>query len=240
MTALLIAMAFATSPAAQTGNPAFTPSGTPSAKPGVPAPHQLNASDRTVVQQLAIGNEAEIELGKLAAQKAHGQPVKTFAQTMVHDHDAAGRSVADLAKAAGLVLPSGLDSEHLALHEHLGKLNGAAFDAAYIQAQVQDHQKTLLLLEYEIGSGQDQALRNFAAQTLPTIRMHLQTAQSSHKAPYPKPPLRQQARRARRRMRRPLLQAPPLRLHQHRNLLPLARSRRSSAFRQTGFAKRSA
>jgi putative membrane protein len=177
MTALLIAMAFATSPAAQTGNPAFTPSGTPSAKPGVQAPHQLNASDRTVVQQLAIGNEAEIELGKLAAQKAQGQPVKKFAQTMVDDHDAAGRSVADMVKAAGLALPSGLDSEHLELREHLGKLNGAAFDAAYVQAQVQDHQKTLLLLEYEIGSGQDQALRDFAAQTLPTIRMHLQMAQ---------------------------------------------------------------
>jgi putative membrane protein len=112
-------MAFATSPAAQTGNPAFTPSGTPSAKPGVPAPHQLNASDRTVIQQLVIGNEAEIEFGKLAAQKAYGEPVKKFAQTMVHDHDATERSVADMAKTAGLTLPSGLDSEHLALHEHL-------------------------------------------------------------------------------------------------------------------------
>src|SRR3954463_6017209 len=96
--ASLLSLAIVLPAIAQTGNPAFTPSGTPSAKPGVPAPHQLNASDRTVLQQLAIGNEAEIELGNLAAQKAHGQPVKTFAQTMVHDHDMAGRSVADMTK----------------------------------------------------------------------------------------------------------------------------------------------
>jgi putative membrane protein len=173
---LLLAVILPT--AAQTGNPAFTPPGTPAAKPGVPAPHQLNTTDRTVIHQLAIGNAAEIELGKLAQQKAHNQQVKGFAQAMVRDHDAAGKRLADLAKAAGLPLPSGFDDEHRALREHLGKLTGAAFDVAYIQAQVQDHQKTLQLLEHEIGSGQDQALRDFAANTLPKIHEHLQMAQN--------------------------------------------------------------
>jgi putative membrane protein len=174
---LLLSLAIVLPTLAQTGNPAFTPPGTPAAKPGVPAPHQLNATDRTVIHQLAIGNAAEIELGKLAQQKAQGQPVKSFAETMVRDHDAAAKRLADLAEAAGLPLPSGLDDEHRAVREHLHKLTGTAFDVAYIQAQVQDHQKTLHLLEHEIGSGQDQALREFAANTLPNIRQHLQMAQ---------------------------------------------------------------
>src|SRR4051794_20766881 len=82
-----------------------------------------------------------------------------------------------MAEAAGLPLPSGLDDEHRAMREHLGKLTGTAFDVAYTQGQIQDHQKTLHLLEHEIGSGQDQALREFAAETLPKIRQHLQMTQ---------------------------------------------------------------
>jgi len=175
--ALLLSLAIALPATAQTGNPAFTPSGTPASKPGVPAPHQLNATDRTVIHQLAIGNAAEIELGKLGQQKAQGQSVKGFAETMVRDHEATGKHLADLAEAAGLPLPSGLDDEHRAMREHLDKLTGTAFDVAYTQGQIQDHQKTLHLLEHEIGSGQDQALREFAANTLPKIRQHLQMVQ---------------------------------------------------------------
>jgi putative membrane protein len=175
--ASLLSLAIALPAIAQTGNPAFTPSGTPASKPGVPAPHQLNTADRTVIHQLAIGNAAEIELGKLAQQKAQGQPVKSFAETMVRDHEAAGKRLTDLAEAAGLSLPSGVDDEHRAMREHLDKLTGSAFDVAYIQGQIQDHQKTLHLLEYEIGSGQDQTLREFAAETLPKIHRHLQMAQ---------------------------------------------------------------
>src|SRR4051794_38658989 len=106
--------------------------------------------------------------------QSRGSP---FAETMVRDHEAAGKRLGDLAEAAGLPLPSGLDDEHRAMREHLGKLTGTAFEVAYIQGQIQDHQKTLHLLEHEIGSGQDQALREFAAETLPKIRQHLQMAQ---------------------------------------------------------------
>ncbi|MBV9829909.1 MAG: DUF4142 domain-containing protein [Alphaproteobacteria bacterium] len=174
----LVMLTLALPAAAQTGNPAFTPSGTPAAKPGVPAPHALNPTDRVVLQQLAIGSAAEIDLAKLAAQKGHGGPVKDFAQIMVHDHDAASQRVANLIKASGIPMPSGLDSEHQGLRDHLGRLNGAAFDIAYAQAQVADHQKTLQLLEHEIGSGQDADLRAFAAESLPMIRRHLQMAQA--------------------------------------------------------------
>jgi putative membrane protein len=178
MAALLIMLVLCVPAVAQTANPAFTPSGTPSQKPGVPAPHQLNTSDRTFVHQLAIGNMAEIELAKLAQQKASGEPIKNFAQMMVNDHQEAGRRLADLANAASLQLPSGLDGEHRALREHLEQVSGTAFDVAYAQAQLQDHQRTLQLLEYEIGSGQDEALRSFAAESLPQIRKHLEMAQN--------------------------------------------------------------
>lgn len=174
----LLSLAIVLPAIAQTGNPAFTPSGTSAAKPGVPAAHQLNTADRTVIHQLAIGNAAEIEVGKLAEQKTQDQSVKSFAGVMVRDHEDGAKRLAKLVEAAGLPLPSGLDDEHRAMREHLGKLTGTAFDIAYMQGQLQDHQRTLQLLEYEIGSGQDQALREFAADALPKIRQHLQMAQN--------------------------------------------------------------
>jgi hypothetical protein len=58
-------------------------------------------------------------------------------------------------------------------------MDGAAFDVAFAQAQFIDHQKTLQLLEYEIGSGQESGLlRAYAAESLPMIREHLRMAQS--------------------------------------------------------------
>ncbi|MBV9695826.1 MAG: DUF4142 domain-containing protein [Gammaproteobacteria bacterium] len=39
------------------------------------------------------------------------------------------------------------------------------------------HQQAAQLLEYEIGSGQDDRVRGFAAPTLPTVMDHLEQAQ---------------------------------------------------------------
>src|SRR4051794_41921217 len=125
--ASLLSLAIVLPAIAQTGNPAFTPSGTPASKPGVPAPHQLNATDRTVIHQLAIGNAAEIELGKLAQQKAQDHPVKGFAETMVRDHEAAGKRLAGLAEAAGLPLRRGVADARPPVRQALVNLPAPAF-----------------------------------------------------------------------------------------------------------------
>ncbi|MBZ9962068.1 DUF4142 domain-containing protein [Mesorhizobium sp. BR1-1-14] len=43
------------------------------------------------------------------------------------------------------------------------KLTGVEFDLAYISGQIVDHQKTVQLLEGEIGSGQDPDVQHFAS-----------------------------------------------------------------------------
>ncbi|TIN49582.1 MAG: DUF4142 domain-containing protein, partial [Mesorhizobium sp.] len=73
-------------------------------------------------------------------------------------------------------LPEGLDEEHERQRAELEKLDGARFDIAYISGQITDHQKTVQLLEWEIGSGQDADLQHFASETLPTVLEHLQLA----------------------------------------------------------------
>ena len=178
MTMLSTAILLATPAAAQIGNPAGMKPGTPESAPGMPAPHETNSQDRLFVMLVGAGGLAEVELGRLAQQKAGSDAVKAFAGRMVDDHEAANKELASLAKAAGIAPPTEPDPAHQAMRELLEKLSGAAFDRAYMLGQVVDHQKTVQLLEWELGSGQDQALKNFAAEALPKIFDHLRMAQA--------------------------------------------------------------
>ena len=121
---------------------------------------------------------AEVDFGKLAEQKAQSREVKGFARRMADDHGKANAQLADLAKQANIPLPNELDPDHKAMRADLEKLSGAEFDKAYMRGQVVDHQKTVLLLQWEIAFGQDGDLQRFASRTLPTVLEHLQMAQN--------------------------------------------------------------
>jgi putative membrane protein len=159
----------ATPATAQTGNPAGMTPGT--------GPHQPNNPDRLFVRTAAIGGIAEVELGKLAQQKAQSNAVKAFARRMIEDHAKANERLVGLVKEDSISVPHELDAEHEAMRTRLQSLSGAEFDLAYLQGQVVDHQKTVQLLEYEIGSGQDVDLKSFASESLPVVLDHLGMAQ---------------------------------------------------------------
>ncbi|MBV8523415.1 MAG: DUF4142 domain-containing protein, partial [Acetobacteraceae bacterium] len=52
-----------------------------------------------------------------------------------------------------------------------------------IAGQIQDHQRTVQLLEYEIGSGQDPDLKAFASEMLLHVIQHLQMAMPAKRWP---------------------------------------------------------
>jgi putative membrane protein len=158
-----------TSAFAQSGNPAFMTLGT--------GPQQPNNADRVFVRGAALGGMAEVELGRLAQQKAQSNAVAEFAGRMVEDHGKANDRLVGLAKEDGIAVPGALDQKHQVMLDQLEPVSGAAFDRVYIAGQVADHQKAAQLLEYEIGSGQDIELKSFASEILPIVFQHLQMAQ---------------------------------------------------------------
>jgi putative membrane protein len=162
---------------AQIGNPGFMAPGTKMSAPGFPAPHQTNDTDVLFSSLAAMGGMAEVEFGRLAEQKAENAEVKDFASRMIKDHTAANDKLKELAKAAGIDLPGQMDAEHQKLRAELEQMSGAAFDVAYMQGQVADHQKAVQIFEWEINSGQDAELQRFTADTLPTLFHHLRMAQ---------------------------------------------------------------
>jgi putative membrane protein len=157
------------------GNPGGSVPGAQQQAPGVPAPHQPNQADRTFIIAASLGGAAEVELGKLAEQKSQNGSVKTFAQRMVEDHSAANSQLAKLAEADHVIVDQP-DPEHKQMQDGLAGLTGAEFDIEYLRVQVQDHQRAVQLLEYEIGSGEDADAQGLASKLLPTVFMHLEMA----------------------------------------------------------------
>lgn len=175
----IILMTIVVPPAlAQMGNPAGFAPDTRMQEPGVPAAHQTNNQDRLFAQLAAAGGLAEVDFGKLAGAKATNAEVKEFAQAMLHDHSDANSKLKVLADSAKIPLPDALDADHKAIRQKLDTVEGHAFDVAYIRAQIIDHQKAAQLLAWEIGSGQDAQLQQYAAATLPVVMTHLRMAQN--------------------------------------------------------------
>jgi putative membrane protein len=162
--------------AQQTGNPAGMSPDTPNAEKAAPPPDHPNTTDQIVLRQAAMGGMAEVDLGKLAKQRGQNEAVKQFAQRMIDDHGKANTRVASIAKGKKVPLPKEPDPDQKAVRAQLEKLSGADFDAAYISAQIGDHQKTAHLLEHAIGAGQDAQTKAFATETLPTVLRHLEMA----------------------------------------------------------------
>jgi putative membrane protein len=163
--------------AQQQGNPAGATPGTQS-RSGLPASNQPNVADRNFARAAAAGGLAEVELGRLADHNGRSPEARRFGQRMVEDHTKANNQLKGLAAAANIPLPNALGPEDQAMRERLDKMQGDAFDRDYIRGQISAHQETVQLFEYEIGSGQDLQLKNFASQTLPVVMRHLEMAQN--------------------------------------------------------------
>jgi putative membrane protein len=140
---------------------------------------QALAADETFVTKAAKGGMAEVELGKLAAEKASSSEVKTFGQRMADDHSKANDELKVLAKSKNITLPSEIGPEEKALRDRLVKLSGPAFDQAYMKAMVSDHVKDVNEFRTESKTGKDPEVKAWAAKTLPTLEEHLKLAREA-------------------------------------------------------------
>ncbi len=60
---------------------------------------------------------------------------------------------------------------------HLSTLRGPAFDRAFKQQVISDHQQAIALFEQQAADGTDPDLRKFAERRLPRLRVHLAMAE---------------------------------------------------------------
>jgi putative membrane protein len=133
--------------------------------------------DHHFVMDAANGGLAEVELGRLAAEKAGKDDVKKFGQRMVDDHGKANDELKTLAQSKQITLPAAPDAKHKATIDRLSKLTGDAFDRAYVQEMLKDHEKDVAAFRAESRSGKDPEVKAWAGKTLPTLEEHLKMIQ---------------------------------------------------------------
>jgi putative membrane protein len=142
---------------------------------------QLSAADRKFVYEAATGGLMEVELGKLAVQRAASEAVRQFGQRMVDDHSQGAEQLKQIAQAKALALPDSVDAKQRKEIERLQKLSGPQFDQAYMKLMLEDHQQDIRVFRKEAQQGSDSDIKSFASATLPKLHDHLALAQGAAK-----------------------------------------------------------
>lgn len=132
--------------------------------------------DRDFATKASAANQAEIQFGELAVDRATNDSVVAFAERMIEDHTRAQRQLDSIADNSNLTIPDSMDTAHRTLFTALSRLNGFSFDSAYIHNQVIDHQNTRDLLSKQVDDGNLDRLVDYARKQLPIVTRHHEAA----------------------------------------------------------------
>jgi putative membrane protein len=153
-------------------------------------PQQMQQNhDAVLAAVLMIGNQGEIEAGKLAAQRADNADVKKFAQQMVDQHS---KLLQQLQQIAGPMAQNnhqqpGQSFDFLSLHRELGQAcmdstrqeleskQGAEFDKCYVGMQIGAHKHMLDTLKVFRNHASPQ-FQQTLTQAIDTTQQHLDHA----------------------------------------------------------------
>jgi putative membrane protein len=142
----------------------------PASSPPATTATKVNAAE--FVNKAANSSLFEIQSSQLALTKTQDNRLRDFAQRMVKDHTQASDKLK--AAAQNQTVPTALDQEHAGMLQKLQQAQGDDFSRQYAQMQLDGHQKAVALFESYAQSGDNQQLKQFAQQTAPTLREHLQ------------------------------------------------------------------
>lgn len=139
----------------------------------------ISDQDKTFLKGQQETNIAEVALGKVAIERATTETVRELARKLVDDHQKVMELNRALSTKLGLPVPDQPSAEQQATGEKIKAQTGAAFDAAYVAAQVEGHTKSVSKAQQEASSGSHPDVKAFAAEYVPKAQMHLQHSQAA-------------------------------------------------------------
>jgi putative membrane protein len=132
-----------------------------------------------LLSQLAVNGLYELEVSRLAVNRATSPRVRTLAQTVASHRAQSRQQLVALMRSRGVPVPAQLPRDKAGKLQRLQALRPSHdFDAAYVRVVgVEDHEATIALLERARGQTRDAALASWIDRTLPVMRKDLQSAQ---------------------------------------------------------------
>ena len=139
-----------------------------------------------ILSQMHQTNLMEIELGKIAAQKASSGEVRAYADQLVQDHTNVDRMVVDMAQESGTNLKNGAEAHQTIRHESarekelerkLKAAQGADFDRLFLRETSADHEKLISKLQQDKQNTSDEELETLIEKVIPVLEQHRELAQ---------------------------------------------------------------
>lgn len=133
--------------------------------------------EATFFVDIAEMDLAEIELAKLAQQKASNVDVKKYAEMLVTDHTKSSAELKDLADNRQLTLPTSLTDKGKDEYNKLNEKSGLDFDKKFIDKMIDDHEKAIKKMEdASEDNDKDQSIKVWASNKITSLTSHLQQA----------------------------------------------------------------
>jgi putative membrane protein len=136
---------------------------------------QLAPVDYAFIAQTNLGNQFQIDTGKLGETHARSATVRDYAKLMDSSHVQVENNLVALLRKMNVEPPpaSLLSGAYKALVRTLAGEQGAAFERDYVSSQLDYQHANDALYRWEIQNGSNPALIAYARDTLPKIDDHM-------------------------------------------------------------------
>lgn len=139
--------------------------------------------DDAAIAHIAVtANQLDIDGADQALEKSHNAAVRAFAETMARDHQGVIEQAAALAGRLGVAPKDNEHSRSLSrqaaqVRDRLAALDGAAFDRAYMEAEVVYHETVIGAVEETlIPNTSHPELESLLRSVIPALEAHLEHA----------------------------------------------------------------
>jgi putative membrane protein len=135
----------------------------------------LADSPRRFLQHALEGDNSEIMLGQLAADKARDPQVREFGRMLSADHSQAREEVIGLGGRMGVRRNRDLSQGAKDERDRLKRMDGREFDREFVRYMIQGHRMDVSDFQNEVREGHG-PVSDLAARQLPTLQKHLDMA----------------------------------------------------------------
>ncbi|MGV3559203.1 DUF4142 domain-containing protein [Larkinella arboricola] len=143
-----------------------------------PSKNALSQADNALMMEVAKGGMMQLELSRIAMQKATSDQVRQLAQAEVDEQTGLSNKLKEVASAKGVTLPTSVDPQTQEMLTKMQSLSGEEFDRFYVmESGVNGHQKLDQVMAKVETTASDASLKGIASAAHPLVRTHLQVAQ---------------------------------------------------------------
>ena len=138
----------------------------------------LNAQERNFLQSAAEINATEVQMGQIAERQSNDPNIKQIGQQLVKDHSAALDQVQKLAASKGVIITAQPNVRQQRMLSSLQSKSGNDFNKAFLRQSTLGHERAISLFDRASRRSQDQDVKGWASQILPSLQEHLAMSRS--------------------------------------------------------------